>query len=302
MRSRLISFYAGILFTLVAYAAPTTPCLAHAPWVTLQGGHYLVKRANDGDSFHISIQGKEYIFRLYFVDAPETTSEFRDRVEEQANYFGITVEQVLTLGELAKAYAREKLSGPFLVRTCWEDAMGRSRMQRFYAFVQTNNGDLGEQLVENGLARIHGASAKPEALSSAASELRKLVSLERQAKQEKVGAWGTNEGRILARAQHPEGEKSIDPFDKFFHPESAPPSAVPASSASSGQVFSSRLPSEAKLDVNTASQAELENISGIGPVIAQRIIATRPFKSADDLRSVKGIGDKKYAKIRPSFN
>ena len=168
MRRRLINFYADILFTLVAYAALTTPCLAHAPWATLQGGHYLVKRANDGDSFHVSIQGKEYIFRLYFVDAPETTSEFRDRVEEQANYFGVTVEQVLKLGELAKAYAREKLSGPFLVRTCWEDAMGRSRMLRFYAFVQTNNGDLGEQLVENGLARIHRASAKPEALSSAA--------------------------------------------------------------------------------------------------------------------------------------
>ena len=167
--------------------------------------------------------------------------------------------------------------------------MGRSRMQRFYAFVQTNNGDLGEQLVENGLARIHGASAKPEALSSAASELRKLAGLERKAKQEKVGGWGTNEGRILARAQHPESEKSIDPFDKFFHPESVPPSTAP-------------VPLEAKLDVNTASQAELENIVGIGPVIAQRIIATRPFKNADDLRSVKGIGDKKYAKIRPSFN
>jgi competence protein ComEA len=58
----------------------------------------------------------------------------------------------------------------------------------------------------------------------------------------------------------------------------------------------------AKLDVNTASQAEPENISSIGPIIAQRIIASRPFNSADDLRSVKGIGDKKYAKIRPSFN
>ena len=37
-------------------------------------------------------------------------------------------------------------------------------------------------------------------------------------------------------------------------------------------------------------------------IIAQRIVAARPFKSAGDLRSVKGIGDKKYAKIRPSFS
>src|SRR6266576_4387913 len=222
MRSRLISFYAGILFTLVAYAAPTTPCLAHAPWVTLQGGHYLVKRANDGDSFHVSVQGKEYIFRLYFVDAPETTREFRDRVEEQGSYFGVTVDQGLKLGELAKAYTREKLGGPFLVRTCWEDAMGRSRMQRFYAFVQTNTGDLGEQLIENGLARFHRESGKPEGLSSAASELRKLNTLERKAKQEKVGGWGANEARILVRAKQPESEKGVDPFDKFFHPEMTP--------------------------------------------------------------------------------
>ena len=302
VRRRLTSFYAGILFTLVAYAVPTTRCLALAPWVTLQGGHYLVKRANDGDSFHVSVQGKEYIFRLYFVDAPETTNEFRDRIEEQANYFGVTVDQVLKLGELAKVYTREKLSGPFLVRTCWEDAMGRSRMQRFYAFVQTNNGDLGEQLVESGLARIHGASAKPEALTSAASELQKLERLERKAKQERVGGWGANEGRMLARPQHPKSEKSVDPFNKFFQPQSFPPTTAPAPSASSGQVPSSRLPPEEKLDVNTTSQAELENIAGIGPVIAQRIIAAQPFKSADDLRKVKGIGDKKYLKIRPSFN
>jgi competence ComEA-like helix-hairpin-helix protein len=167
-------------------------------------------------------------------------------------------------------------------------------MQRFYAFVQTNNGDLGEQLVENGLARIHGASAKPEALNSAAAELRKLAGLERKAKQEKVGGWGTSEGRMLARARDAESEKSVDPFNKFFHPESIPPRTAP--------VPSPPLQSETKLDVNTASQAELENISGIGPVIAQRIISARPFKSADDLRNVKGIGDKKYAKIRPSFD
>lgn len=310
---------------LLTFAGPSARCFAGAPWVTLQGAHFLVKRANDGDSFHISVAGKEYIFRLYFVDAPETTAEFRDRVEEQAKYFGITVEQNLELGMLAKTYTREKLSGPFLVRTCWEDAMGRSRMQRFFAFVQTNTGDLGEQLVENGLARSHRESGKPEGLSSAASELRKLNTLERKAKQEKVGGWGANEGRMAVRAKEPESEKGVDPFEKFFHPEMTPvtvipsalisssPATVPLSSTSSRASVAptiqptipdsvSSIP-ETKLDVNTASQAELENIPGIGPAIAQRIIEARPFKSADDLRNVKGIGArKKYEKIRPYFN
>ncbi len=289
---------------------------AHAPWVTLQGGHYLVKRPNDGDSFHISVSGHEYIFRLYFVDAPETSAEFRDRVEEQAIFFGVTVDQVLQVGDLAKQFVREKLSEPFLVRTCWEDAAGRSRMQRFYAFVQTRSGDLGEQLVENGLARIHAATAKPEGLTSAGAEWQKLVSLEHKAKLEKVGGWGAEEGRLQVRAQQPESEKGVDPFDKFFHPtELAQISGAPSPAASSNLAATLTAPtaesvpattdsalSEVKLDVNTASEAELENISGIGPVIAERIIAARPLKNADELRHVKGIGDVKYAQIRPYFD
>jgi len=95
------------LLILILSGLATTPCLASAPWVTLQGGHYLIKRPNDGDSFHVSVEGHEYIFRLYFVDAPETSAEFRDRVEEQATYFGVTVDQVLQVGELAKQFTRE---------------------------------------------------------------------------------------------------------------------------------------------------------------------------------------------------
>jgi len=45
----------------------------------------------------------------------------------------------------------------------------------------------------------------------------------------------------------------------------------------------------------------LKMIPGVGQVMASRIIAARPFRSADDLKKVTGIGDKKYAKIRPYF-
>jgi len=61
------------------------------------------------------------------------------------------------------------------------------------------------------------------------------------------------------------------------------------------------IPELGKIDVNTATEKELRSVPGVGPVMAARIIATRPFRSADDLKKVNGIGDKNYAKIRPYF-
>jgi competence protein ComEA len=59
----------------------------------------------------------------------------------------------------------------------------------------------------------------------------------------------------------------------------------------------------AKVDLNTASQAQLEELPGIGPTYAQSIIAERQrrggFKSVNDLRSVRGIGDKRFAELAP---
>jgi competence protein ComEA len=50
----------------------------------------------------------------------------------------------------------------------------------------------------------------------------------------------------------------------------------------------------AAVDINTASESELDGLKGIGPVKAKAIAAYRkangPFKSVDDLAKVKGIG------------
>ena len=58
-------------------------------------------------------------------------------------------------------------------------------------------------------------------------------------------------------------------------------------------------PELGRIDVNTATEKELTTVPGIGHVVAARIIAARPFHSADDLKKVSGIGDKKYAQMRP---
>jgi comEA protein len=55
------------------------------------------------------------------------------------------------------------------------------------------------------------------------------------------------------------------------------------------------------VDLNSASASELESLPGIGPSKAQAIIAHRevaPFKRADELVEVKGIGEKLYAQLK----
>ncbi|HEM3611016.1 TPA: helix-hairpin-helix domain-containing protein [Streptococcus suis] len=60
---------------------------------------------------------------------------------------------------------------------------------------------------------------------------------------------------------------------------------------------------ESKINLNTATEADLQTISGIGAKRATDIIAYREanggFKSVDDLNNVSGIGDKTMESIRP---
>jgi endonuclease YncB( thermonuclease family) len=281
--------------------------------------------SNDGDSFHVRAQGKEYVFRLYFVDTPETDLSFPERVKDQGEYFGLTRAQTLQLGRYAEQYTKEELNRPFTIRTCMQAALGRSKLGRIYAFVETADGDLGELLVANGMARVHGTEAMPVGLSSPRMEEQKLQRLEREAKAEKVGAWGASGGRLIARAPKQPSKTGVDSFDAFFHPErvaaasdlaTVPPTPdpnwpFPPRPTVAPQIMTTRPASTppaatqsaatAKLDANTASEAELIALPNIGPAKAASIIAARPFKSADDLRNVKGIGPKIYEKIRPYF-
>ena len=74
-------------------------------------------------------------------------------------------------------------------------------------------------------------------------------------------------------------------------PQAAPvPSVAPAPPAS-------------KVDLNRASVDELALLPGVGPVLAQRMVAWRKahgrYRSVEDLQGVKGIGKKRLEQLRP---
>ncbi|HEX3601235.1 MAG TPA: helix-hairpin-helix domain-containing protein [Lacipirellulaceae bacterium] len=153
----------------------------------------------------------------------------------------------------------------------------------------------------------------PPGLRNSRLEVEKLQQFEGEAQQEKIGGWGVDAGRLNIHAQKPApfsvfvGEKmarsQASPWVNSFSRTNATP-VFRSSSTTVGPVEVKKSHAKEKIepgriDVNIATERELKMIPGVGPVLASRIIAARPFRSTDDLKKVNGIGDKKYAKIRP---
>ena len=239
---------------------------------------------NDGDSFHVLAKDKQLLIRLYFVDCPETSAHSKvdaQRVKEQTRYFGLSnAADTVRFGQEAKKFTEDLLSTPFTLYTAYATAPGRSAKQRIYAFVITSTGnDLARLLVAHGYARVHGLGRKTPGGVTRDETKQRLRDLEISAMLKRNGIWAKSvpDRIVQLRAEQRQDEKEL----KNIQDQAA-------------QSEQSREP----INLNKASKEELELIKGIGPVLAERILEARPYKTVDELLKIKGIGKKNFEIIR----
>ena len=180
-----------VLFTTGAALADDTAEPRHVKkFLRFTDCEFLDTAYADGDSFRVRVDGQERVLRLYFVDAPESDTRFPVRNAEQAEYFGITPEQSVAMGKVAKQFVHDLLLGKKLtIYTRWASALGSSKLPRHYAIVEVDGRNLADVLVEAGLARLHGTKVTLPEGTKAEDYLERLGELEAAARTAKRGAW-----------------------------------------------------------------------------------------------------------------
>jgi competence protein ComEA len=111
-----------------------------------------------------------------------------------------------------------------------------------------------------------------------------------------------------AAEQPAAGDRQPGVSTPLYTPPASSPSAAPTPPDRPAEA-TAQIPKEGtpaakpggKVDINTANAAQFETLPGIGPVLAQRIVAYRQahglFKTIAQLQDVEGIGPKKFADL-----
>jgi len=254
--------------------------LVQAPWA-------------DGDSFPVHLpDGRTVTVRLYGADCIEWhVNDETDarRLRAQRRYFGIggddanaSMAKAKSFGDLAAKRTRELLGKPFTLHTAFSDARGGSASERFYGFITTAEGrDHAAVLVEEGLARAVGLVRRLPDGSDGEEYRNKLRDIELTAAVARKGIWASTDWKRLTSDRAVERAENVE-LASFLKP------AIPAGG----------------INLNTATQEEIEALPGIGKSLAERIIAARAdrvFVGADDLLRIKGVTPKLINKIESNL-
>jgi len=184
----------SMVLAVCCVGAAVDACWAQKKWRQYEGCTLIEHPSNDGDSFHTRVNRRHYIFRLYWVDAPETDMSYPERVQAQADYFGIAPADVIRFGKEAARFTRDFLKEPYTVHSKLADARGNSERDRDYANVQVGDKFLHIELARAGLARIHGLMETSPNMPAEDFMRRRLQEAEREAKAAKRGAWSVGQG------------------------------------------------------------------------------------------------------------
>lgn len=119
---------------------------------------------------------------------------------------------------------------------------------------------------------------------------------------------GDSRGRVLGVAPVPvvgavPPADSAEQVGEASSPSSTKVGGSPESVEAGTGSTKFKTPGEGTIDLNTATPDDLQRLPGVGPSTAQRILEYRQeigkFTDAKQLMDVKGIGEKKFAKMQP---
>lgn len=113
------------------------------------------------------------------------------------------------------------------------------------------------------------------------------------------------DGSVLSVPFRPQGKGAVPPGAADLNPPAYTRSGWSGEAAqqgAAGGASAAQSSASDKININTATQAELETLPGVGVKTAEKIISfrqTQPFTQVDDLRYVQGIGEKRMETLRP---
>ena len=231
----------------------------------------------------MDVGGWHFWVDLCYIDCPQISMNSKPdtlKVFEQQGYWGVrNPDSILAFGMKARNYLERTLVEPFYLKVM-------PYKNKILGIVQTiEQKDLATLLVENGFARVQHR----DAISFSSEKIfnyeifEKLCDLELVGILKRVGIWAISDTQCLLEYRAKQRE-----FDRAFR-------------TTNTLIREKRQGTTNLINLNTATQSELQQVKGIGPVLAERIISTRPYNSIEDLKKVKGIGTKTYKKIRKYF-